>query len=354
MKVLITGGAGFVGSYLACAFKRENPNTKVVAFDNLHRRGSERNLPRLADCGVLFIHGDVRERSDFKEITGHFDLVIDASAEPSVHAGELNSPAYVLETNLIGTINCLDFARKQGERFLFLSTSRVYSLDDLKSIRLRKTRSRFVPDARHMEPGLTARGISETFATQRARSFYGASKLCSEMLVQEYAYAYHLPAIINRCGVIAGPGQFGRTDQGVFTLWVAHHLFNRALAYTGFGGQGHQVRDLLHPADLFELILKQLPYFKRDAGEVFNVGGGFANAVSLQEWTLLCRQTTGKEVRISRNPKTSGMDVPFYVTDHQKVSKRFRWVPRRSSAFIAEDIAAWLQENQASLIDLFK
>ena len=128
MRILIRGGAGFVGSSLAKYFKKTDPSFQVTAFDNLKRRGSELNIPELKSLGIRFIHGDIRIPTDFLQLEGDFDLVIDASAEPSVHAGTKDAPDHVVGANLTGTFNCLNFARERCGAFLFLSTSRVYSI----------------------------------------------------------------------------------------------------------------------------------------------------------------------------------------------------------------------------------
>ena len=117
-KILITGGAGFVGSNLAILLKQEFLDIDVIAVDNLKRRGSELNLKRLNYHGVNFIHGDIRNKEDLESINS-FDLLIDCSAEPSVTAGYGESPEYLLNTNLIGTINCLEVVRKCNAAFCF-------------------------------------------------------------------------------------------------------------------------------------------------------------------------------------------------------------------------------------------
>lgn len=351
MRILVTGGAGFVGSFLALAFRRSGPANRVVAFDSLRRRGSESNVPILRAEGVEFVHGDVREASDLEDLSGDFDLLVDASAEPSVLAGLSDSPRYVLDTNLRGTLNCLELARRRGSAFLLLSTSRVYSIPALKQIRLDETDSRLrITDTQNVR-GVSAAGISEDFPVDGPRSFYGASKLASEMVTQEYVAAYGLKAIIDRCGVIAGPGQFGKVDQGVFTLWVMSHYFKRPLRYTGFGGKGKQVRDLLHPADLFDLVTRQLPEISKHSGEVFNVGGGFEISVSLRELTAVCSELLG-EVPIGSDPTTSWVDVPFYVSDCTRARTTFGWMPTRTVRVIVTDIIDWLKSNESALRSL--
>ena len=191
MNILITGGAGFVGSSLALHFKNKFPSAKITAFDNLKRRGSEINLQKFKDAGIEFIHGDIRNPSDFEAIKGNWNFFFECSAEPSVLAGLDSSPKYVLETNLIGTINCLEFSRQFCEHFIFLSTSRVYSISPLKEINLREGNSRFEASQEQSLPGITPKGINEKFPTDSSRSLYGASKLSSEYLVQEYTSNYN-------------------------------------------------------------------------------------------------------------------------------------------------------------------
>jgi CDP-paratose 2-epimerase len=349
MNILITGGAGFVGSALARYFQHDDGNS-VVVVDNLHRRGSEWNLDTLHSEGVSFVHGDIRNPADLEALDGTFDVLIEASAEASVHAGLDDSPRYVLDTNLLGALNCLEFARKRCGGFVFLSSSRIYSIEPLAQLPLVKQSSRFeLRDQDCRTPGASCDGISEGFPCNTHRSYYGASKLAAELLCQEYASHGGLPVVINRCGVIAGPGQFGRTDQGVFTLWVARHYFGRPLKYTGFGGKGLQVRDLLHPDDLCDLIKRQLQSWPLVSGRTFNVGGGRNGSVSLLEFTRLCQETVGREVIITEEPTTSPVDIPWYVTNHGQVTRVLDWAPLRSPKQIVSDITQWIRTDEAGL-----
>lgn len=352
MKILITGGAGFVGASLARQFRQRFPADEIIAFDNLKRRGSELNLSEFRKLGISFVHGDVRSPDDLEQVEGAPDLLIDASAEPSVHAGLDGSPSYLLQTNLVGTLNCLEFTRRRGGRILFLSTSRVYSMRPLQDLQLTENDSRFEISIDQSLPGVSPRGIAEEFPTNLPRSLYGATKLASEQFVQEYAALFGIPALINRCGVIAGPGQFGRTDQGVFTYWVTSHLFGRPLRYTGFGGAGRQVRDLLHPEDLFVLLNCQLESSLPWDGSIYNVGGGREISVSMCELTELCRSRTGREVPLSAFPETSPVDIPLYLTDYSKAQAAFGWVPRKGVEEIIDETACWAEQNRELLLGI--
>jgi CDP-paratose 2-epimerase len=197
--------------------------------------------------------------------------------------------------------------------------------------------------------GFSEHGVSEAFVLNGARSFYGMSKLAGEQLIQEYVFSYGMRALINRCGVIAGPWQMGKVDQGVVTLWVARHYFGRSLRYTGFGGNGKQVRDILHVHDLFDLLRFQLEALERWDGRIYNVGGGNSRSVSLRELTELCVQETGRTVPITSVPETAGVDLRIYVTDARKAENDFGWRPIRDPVQIVYDIRSWIEEYRDTL-----
>jgi CDP-paratose 2-epimerase len=352
VKLLVTGGAGFVGSSLALALKKKNPDWDVTAFDNLKRRGSELGLPRLSTGGVRFVHGDVRVPTDL-DAAGHCDVVLECSAEPSVLAGLDGSPAYVLDTNLGGTIHCLELARRSGAGFLFLSTSRVYPIEGLSRLPLRETATRFELAPSGVGPGLSEHGIAEDFPLEGARSLYGATKLCSELLIAEYVAAYGLPAVVNRCGVLAGPWQMGRVDQGIVMHWASSHLFGWPLRYVGYGGAGKQVRDILHVGDLATLVERQIPRLQELSGRTFNVGGGREVSISLAELTELCVAATGRRVPITPVAETRAADVPLYLTDARRVREALGWRPQRSPADIVRDCVDWLRANEDGLLAVF-
>ncbi len=353
MKILITGGAGFIGSNLAKQFAKARPKADVTVLDNLKRRGSELNLKAFKELGIRFVHGDIRNPSDVNAAGTDFDLLIEASAEPSVHAGMDGLPDYVVQTNLFGTFNCLNFARYHAQKFVFLSTSRVYSIAPLRKIALEETPTRFRIGSEQVLPGVTTAGVLEDFNTTLPRSFYGATKLASEYLVQEFTEAYGLKSVIYRCGVVAGPGQIGTVDQGVFTRWVAHHYFQRPVVYTGFGGQGKQVRDLLHPLDLFDLINSHFDMIDQNPGQVYNVGGGSSISTSLAELTTLCQEIVGRAVPAGTRPETSPVDVPLYISDCSRISTAAGWKPARGVEVIVSDIFNWIRENESELRTIF-
>lgn len=351
MRILVTGGAGFVGSNLAILFKRDRADAQVVAFDNLHRAGSELAPARLRAHGVSFVHGDVRCLDDLGA-AGPFDLLIDCAAEPSVQAGAAGGQRNVIDVNLLGTVNCLEAARRHGADVVFLSTSRVYPVACLAALPLAEAGSRFVIEPGQSGTGWSGAGIAEDFPLAGYRSFYGTTKLASEMLIEEYRAIYGLRAVIDRCGVISGPWQMGKIDQGMVVLWAAAHLAGRPLQYFGYGGRGLQVRDVLHVADLYELLKMQLQAIAQHSGRVYNVGGGPENAVSLAELTRLCAERADQRVPVAGREAASPLDVPWYVTDNRAVTAATGWRPKRDIEALLDEVFDWLRAEKEALVGI--
>jgi CDP-paratose 2-epimerase len=348
MMVLITGGAGFVGANLGIAFAGRHPDWRIVAVDNLHRPGSELNLERLEEADIEFVRADVRD-TDALAALDPPDAIVECSAEPSALAGFDGDTSYVFHTNLTGAYNCLELARRAGAAFLFLSTSRVYPFAALNDLPHKEAPTRFEIADGQAVPGASPAGVSEEFPLEGARTIYGSTKLAAELLVAEYTAAFGLRAVIDRCGVIAGPWQMGRVDQGVFTYWMLAHYFERPLSYIGFGGTGKQVRDLLHVDDLAELIDEQLADLDTWAGATVNVGGGRDCSLSLLETTAICRELTGNTVEISPELETRPGDVRIYLSDCERLFARTSWRPRRTARRVLEDIHGFVETNAASI-----
>ena len=340
-RLLITGGAGFVGSNLAVSLATRHPDWEVVALDNLYRRGSELNLPRLEEAGVEFVKGDVREPGDLAEVA-KIDAMVECSAEPSVMSGVDGDTGYLVHTNLTGAYNCLELARRDSAFFVFLSTSRVYPVAPQVDLKLEEEETRFELAAEQDVRGVSPAGISEDFPLEGARTLYGATKLAAELLVEEYRAALGVPAVIDRFGVIAGPWQMGKVDQGVFTHWMLAHEFRNPLSYIGFGGHGKQVRDLLHVEDLVDLVERQLLDPQKWDGSTVNAGGGREISLSLLETTALCQKLTGNEVPITPVAETRQGDVPIYLSDCSRLFGLDEWRPRRSAEQVLADIHEWI------------
>jgi CDP-paratose 2-epimerase len=351
--ILVAGGAGFVGSSLALRLRDRYPAARIVALDNLKRRGSEWNLPRLAAAGIEFVHADIRRPDDLAFGELRFDLLVDCSAEPAVLAAYETGPAAVIDTNLVGTVNLLEVARRHGADVVFLSTSRVYPVAALESLAFEETAQRFALAARQALPGASAAGIAETFPLDGARSLYGATKLACELLLAEYADMYGLRYVVNRCGVVAGPWQMGKVDQGVFALWMGRHYFKRPLSYIGYGGSGKQVRDLVAIDELGALVLAQIDALATLPRRVYNVGGGLASSLSLLETTALCEEITGHRVDIARVAENRPSDVRIYVTDNARVTADMGWRPVKSPRETLAAIFDWIRANERLVAPLW-
>ncbi len=348
MKILVTGGAGFVGSNLSIEFKKNKKDLQVVALDNLRRRGSELNIPRLKQNSIEFIHGDIRNREDF-EAAGEADVIIECSAEPSVMAGFDSSPDYLINTNLLGTINCLEYARKQDSNVIFLSSSRVYPVKTINSLNFVEKPTRFELSDEQTIPGVSSKGYTEDFPLKGSRTLYGATKLASELILQEYNEMYGLKAVINRCGVLTGSWQMGKVDQGVVVHWVAKHHYKQSLNYIGYGGSGKQVRDVLHVKDLYRLLDMQINDIDAHNGELYNVGGGIERTISLLELTDLSQKYTGNIIPIKRINEERPGDIRIYITDNSKITKKTGWEPIITIDQIINEIANWIREESDML-----
>jgi CDP-paratose 2-epimerase len=343
MRCVVTGGLGFVGNAMCRALIEHFPGIEVVAFDNLRRAGSESNRDALRRLGVSLVHGDVRCQSDV-DAFGRIDWIIDAAAEPSVLAGTQASSGHgvtsrqLVEHNLLGTVNLLEAATRSGAGFVIISTSRVYSIAGLSSLPLavHDEGYRIAADT-PLPAGARATGIDETFPTAGPVSLYGATKLASEALAIDYAARAGTPLFINRCGVLAGAGQFGRSDQGIFSWWIHSWAAGRPLSFLGFGGRGLQVRDCLHPADLARLVIMQLTASTSHPA-VLNVSGGLASATSLAQLSRWCEGRLGRHA-VTASTETRPHDVPWLVLDHSRATAEYGWKPERDVHRIFEEIA---------------
>jgi CDP-paratose 2-epimerase len=326
MRILITGICGFVGSALAESLLLRQPGLSLCGIDNLMRPGAESNRARLRRLGIDFIHGDIRSASDVAALP-RVDWVIDAAANPSVLAGVGGggSSRQLFEHNLSALGNILEYCKSNGAGLLLLSSSRVYSIEALAGLPLRRQGNAFaLDDSQALPPGVSAQGIDETFSTQAPISLYGATKLASEIMALEYGAAFQFPVWINRCGVLAGAGQFGTPDQGIFAYWLNAHLRRRPLRYIGFGGEGLQVRDAFHPRDLAQLLLKQISTNRLDGHRIYTVGGGPANAWSLAQLTDWCDLRFGAHSPAA-DAAPRKYDIPWVVMDNQKTAHDFDW-----------------------------
>jgi len=349
MKLLITGICGFVGSSLARYLRADSPDWEIHGLDNFIRPGSERNRLELKRLGIHLRHADLRAASDFETLP-RVDAVIDAAANPSVMAGVDGSTSsrQLVEHNLAGTVNLLEYCKAHRSSFLLLSTSRVYSIPPLAALPVTVEDDAFVPDvARQLPAGLSAHGLDETFSTRAPVSLYGSTKLASEALALEYGEAFGFPVWINRCGVLAGAGQFGRPDQGIFAYWLHSWKQRRPLRYIGFDGQGHQARDCLHPDDLARLLIRQLRC-RETRERLVHVSGGRSQTMSLRQLSSWCAKRWGPHT-VTSDPTPRPFDLPWVVLDSRKAGEVWNWTPEKSLASILEEIALQAESDPAWL-----
>jgi len=350
MRILVTGVCGFVGSTLARAWAESGAHS-LVGLDNFIRPGSEANRDALKRLGVKLVHGDLRAPSDLESLPA-CDWVIDAAANPSVLAGVdgKTSSRQLIEHNLLGTVNMLEYCKAHRAGFTLLSTSRVYAIAPLAALPMEEHRGAFRPRAdADLPPGISAAGVTETFTTAAPISLYGATKLASETLALEYGETFGLPVFINRCGVLAGAGQFGRPDQGIFAYWINSWLRRRPLRYIGFGGTGHQVRDCLHPRDLLPALETQFAAAKADAASrITNFAGGAPSAISLRQLSAWCAERFGPHA-VDADLTPRPFDIPWMVLDAAKAERTWQWRPVTPVIAILEEIAEHARLNPAWL-----
>ncbi len=345
MKILITGICGFVGSTLAKALIECNSSYEVFGIDNFIRSGSWINKPILEQLGIKVYYGDIRQASDL-EILPKADWVIDAAANPSVLAGVdgKTSSSQLIQHNLLGTINLLEYCKTNLAGFILLSTSRVYSIPDLAGIKMQVQNNAYVPEKSQILPyGITLNGVAENYSTQAPISLYGCTKLNSEQLALEYGITFGFPVWVNRCGVMAGAGQFGHPGQGIFAYWIHSYKEKQQLKYIGFGGTGYQVRDCLHPKDLISLFEKQFAEpLKSDKPKIVNISGGVKNSMSLAQLTEWCDNRLGK-CTIENTNTERPFDIPWMVLDYNKANQIWNWEPETSIEEVMEDIALFAE-----------
>ena len=339
MRILITGICGFAGSVIARGLMEHRPDLQITGIDSLIRKGSEINLEPLRALGMDIRIGDIRYPADLEQLPT-VDWVIDCAANPSVLAGVDGSTSAeeLLDHNLGGTRQLLEYCRRHGAGFLLLSTSRVYSIPPLAKLEVEVVDQAFQPRAISCPPALSPSGLTESFSTEPPISLYGSSKRCSEFLALEYGYTFNFPVRINRCGVLAGAGQFGKADQGIFSYWIHSWAQHRSLKYIGFDGLGHQVRDCLHPRDIVSLLIEQMSDSAREVTPIFNVSGGSESAMSLAQLSAWCAERLGDHVVIS-DPNPRPFDIPWMVLDSSACKRAWGWKPQTSVGEILEEIA---------------
>ena len=340
MKILVTGGCGFVGSNL-CLFLK-GKGFKVYSLDNLFRNGSYLNYLRLKKEGIKNFKIDISELKKILNLP-KFDFIIDCCAEASVETSHKDL-SRVFNTNLVGTKNVLLKCLKDKSKIIYISSSRVYSLNELnKVIKFKKK-----------NPIKINKAINLNFSVSSPKTLYGYSKHASEELIKEFSFIYGLKYLINRCGVISGPWQFGKIDQGFFSLFIWKALNKKRIKFIGFGGYGNQVRDILHIKDLSKLIYIQIKNFQRKKNMTFAVGGGKKNAISLRKLVQMCENKLKIKISTERVKKTSTYDIPYFVSSNNDVKKIYNWKPLENLDSKFNDTISWMRKHKLELKRYFK
>ena len=332
MRMLITGGCGFIGSNLAIFLKEKIKNVKITSIDNLSRKGSQLNHKRLSRKGIKNFKINIVDSNKLIKLP-KFDLIIHCAAEPAIEVSRKKIEK-VFESNLIGTFNVLQKCAKGKSNIIYLSSSRVYAIENLLNLK---------------KKGF----VNEDFNIENPKSIYGFTKVSSEFLIKEYSYLHKIKYIINRVALVSGPWQFGKQEQGFVSLWVWRHLNRLNLSYIGFGGTGRQVRDVLHIEDLCELVLLQIQKFKKINNKLINVGGGKKNSLNLIQLTKFCKDITNNTIRINSVKKTSPYDVPYYISNINYVKKLYKWKPKRDLKKVITDLYDWMKVNRLVLKKYF-
>ena len=288
------------------AFQEAFPEVAVTAFDNLHRRGSELNLPRLQEAGVHFRHGDIRCTRDLEQLPD-FDLLIDCAAEPSVQAGVEESPRYVLNNNLVGTINCLEAARRTNSgRFVLLSTSRVYPIDGPESLcRSTKTRPAFAGTTSEPSPGFSDHGVAEDVPAGRGtvvlRRQQAGQRITAAGIRLRLRHAGRDQSLRHPRRTVAD----GQSRPGGYHALGGAPLFRPAACATpALAARASKSATCCTWTTCSTCSSLQLESPAVWDGRVYNVGGGNARSVSLQELTEFCVAETGQRVPIAPVPET--------------------------------------------------
>tara|TARA_Y100000992_G_scaffold298470_1_gene263670 strand:- start:52 stop:1077 length:1026 start_codon:yes stop_codon:yes gene_type:complete len=341
MKILVTGGCGFVGANICLALKKKS--NKVFSLDNLSRKSSVLNFEILKKKGIKNYKIDIFNEKKIQKLI-KFDLIIDCCAEAAVEVSKKDIDR-VFNTNLIGTFNLLKKAKKDKSKIIFISSSRVNSIIEINNIIGKKNLRKKIKINKR---------INENFDTLKPKSLYGFTKLASELLIEEFSYAFGLKYIINRCGVISGPMQFGKQDQGFVSLWVWKHILNKNLKYIGFGGHGNQVRDVLHIDDLVSLINLQIKKLNKIYNKKICVGGSKKSNTSLKNLSSICQKITGNKLKYTKIKKTSIYDIPYFITDNTAANKIYKWQPKKNIIDIVKDNYKWLIKNKTKLIKINK
>ena len=335
-KILITGGAGFIGSNFAR--HRILMGDDVTIFDNLSRKGAEENLEWIGDetpgKKMRFIRGDVRNFEELLEATTNQDVVVHLAAQVAV-TSSVTDPVYDFEVNAGGTFNVLESVRQNGGKplVIYASTNKVYG--EIEDISVAESEIRY-------EIIDQEKGISEAQSLD-FHSPYGCSKGCGDQYVRDYSRIYGFPTVVFRQSCIYGPRQFGVEDQG----WVAWFIIAAVLGKPiSIYGNGKQVRDILHINDLISAYDLAIENLKQPGGEIFNIGGGPRNAIAIwREFGPILEAIHGQKIPITYSDWRPG-DQKIYISDITKVQNDLGWIPEVGVEEGIRDLYHWVKKNK--------
>ena len=334
-KILITGGCGFIGSNLSIFLKKKG--FIIFSLDNLSRKGSKLNLSRIKKLKIKNYNIDIQDTKKILKLP-KFDIILDCSALVEAKVDKENIKK-VFSVNFFGTNNLLMKSVKDKSKIIFFSTSRVYSVNKIYNLIFNK---------KHLNKKVIIKNkhsINEKFDKNVPNSFYGLSKKFSEDLIKEYSYTFGIKYLINRFGVISGPWQFGKVEQGFLSLWIWKHLNKKKLFYKGFGGKDYQVRDVLHIDDLCSIVYLQIKKLHKINNYTFNIGGGKNNSIDLKSLTNLSEKITKNKIKIQSIKSTDISDIPLYISNNNRITKHYKWKPTKKIPEIALDVYNWQLKN---------
>jgi len=343
-KILVTGGAGFIGSHIAEFYATKRSN--VIVLDNLSRcrllgkgyKNAVYNWEYLKKCGnVKLLESDVTNFEQLKQICKDVDTIIHTAAQTAVTTS-LADPRTDFMTNALGTFNILETARKfcNNPTIIFCSTNKVYG-SNVNEIEVLQKETRYIFEDRFKN------GVSETFPVDLCEHTpYGCSKLAGDLYTQDYAKIYGLRTAVFRMSCIYGTRQFGVEDQGWVAWFTIATITGKPITIYG---DGKQVRDILYVTDLVNAFDNFLQRKNQLSGEVFNMGGGSENTISLLELLNMLEQLTGKRSKITFSDWRPS-DQKVYVSNILKAKEKLRWSPKVNPKKGVEKLVNWVLENK--------
>ncbi|MCM8795568.1 MAG: GDP-mannose 4,6-dehydratase [Candidatus Omnitrophica bacterium] len=344
MRILITGGAGLVGSHCAEFFALNNPKNKVIVLDNLMRskifgydkKSVEFNWNYLKQFkNIERIKGDVRHENDVKKAMGKgVDVVIHTAGQPGVPSS-VRMPIEDFSINAFGTLNVLETARKKSKDtiFIYTSTNKVYG-ENVDKILLEERKKRYVFK--------DIQGVDESVPVDlTGHTPYGVSKLVGDLYTQEYAYIYKMRTAVFRMSCTYGTRQFGFEDQGWVAWFIIATLFNKPITIYG---NGKQVRDMLYVDDLVDAFNRFINSDLRMG--VFNIGGGPANTISLLEFLDELEELIGKRPKVNFSTWRPS-DQKVYITDTTKLEEALNWKIKTKVKDGIRILVDWVKENES-------